>query len=918
MMLRQFVAIQFLLLLAGIFVTEAQTVNGGLDTPLDGQINALAVSGSKVYMGGTFTRFGYSCGTGVLLDTSTAQPDRSFPKCDPLGGQILASVSDSMGGYYIGGQFLYINGVARKYLAHIRADHSLDPWNPSPNAYVTTLSLAGNRIYVGGVFTTIAGQSRGYAAAFDTTTGSILAWDPKADYIVTAIQQVGSIVYLGGYFSGLNSLSRFLLGSVDIATGATTTWAPVNAGPSGSAHVTQFIYSGGYLYACGLFSQINSVHRNGLVKLDAIDTVVAGWNPASNINGGSASATSMVLSGNYLYVGGSFTNIGGIAVNNLAAIDLVTGAASGWNPNPNNNITSLTATGGSIYVGGNFSTIGGRSINNLAKIDTGSGLAYTWDAKLYNSPATSVPYTLSSDGGTIFAGGSFNGVGLTTRNGLGAIDLATGRVTSWNPNVSLGGSNAINAIALAGDKVIAGGNFTFIAGHSISYLAALDTLTGSAVLSPSWIANVNSTVYALEVFGNRLYVGGSFTSPRSYIEAVNKNDGTLLSWNAGLNTNSWVFSFATSGTKVFVGGNFTTVGINARNFAAAFDTVTDALAQWNPSPDNYPSSMAAHGATVYLGRDFSNVNSQSVKSVAAVDTGAGTPIPGFDAGFTSAFNVTALAFADTQIIIGGAWQTIGGQPRQSLAYLNASTGALSPWASNINNNVGSGTVNALVVTPQTVYVGGQIASLTYFPQSNLAVMTDPSIVSLPVEMASFAASSTGSDAVLRWYTATEIYNYGFEVERMAFDGTSWHKIGFMKGSGTSNSPHEYSFVDPNLQPGRYGYRIKQINTDGSFKYTQSTEVEIGLAPKVLTLNQNYPNPFNPTTTIEFTLPEDGKATLKVFDVLGKEVATLFDGEAKAGYVQRVTFDASKVASGTYFTRMEFNGKQMTKKMTLLK
>ena len=916
MALRNYFRFEALLLFVFFCLGKSQTLQGNIDSPLDGQINALAVNGSKVYVGGTFTRFGYSSGTGVLLDTSSALPDRSFPKCDPLGGQILASVPDGMGGYYIGGQFLYINGIARKYVAHIRADHTLDSLNPAPNGYVTTLSLTGNRLYVGGVFTTIAGQSRGYAAAFDTGTRAILPWNPNADNIVTAIQQVGNVVYLGGYFSSLNVSSRFLLASVDASTGAVTTWAPINAGPSGSAHVTQFIYSGGYLYACGLFSIINSVHRNGLVKLDAIDTVVAGWNPAGNINGGSASAVTMALSGGYLYVGGSFTNIGGIAVNNLAAIDLVTGAASGWSPNPSSNITALTVTGGYVYASGNFSTIGGRSISNLAKIDTGSGLATTWDAKLYNYPATSTPYTLSTDGGTIFAGGSFNGVGLTTRNGLGAIDLSTGRVTSWNPNVSLGGGNAVNAIALAGDKVFAGGAFTFINGHSISNLAALDTLTGTAFLNPSWLANVSSTVYALKVFGNRLYVGGYFTSPRSYVEAVSISNGALLPWNPNLN--SGVFSIATTGSKVYLGGNFTLVGATTRNFAAAFDTVTDALAQWNPNPDNYPSSMDAHGSTVYLGGSFFNVNSQPVKSVAAVDMGAGTLMPGFDAGFTLAFNVTALAFADTQIIIGGAWSTISSQPRQSLAYLNASTGGLESWSSHINNDVGSGTVNALEVTPQTVFVGGSIASLSYFPQSNLAVMTDPNIISLPVEMVSFVATLKGNEAILRWNTATETNNYGFEVERMSSKNLSWQEIGFVKGSGTSNAIHQYKFEDPNLQAGVYDYRIKQVNTNGSFKFTQSTEVRIGAAPRIFALNQNYPNPFNPTTTIEFTVPTEGKARLKIYDMLGRDVTTLFDGEAKAGLVQQVKFDASALSSGTYLARLEFNGERLLTKMTLLK
>jgi hypothetical protein len=95
-------------------------------------------------------------------------------------------------------------------------------------------------------------------------------------------------------------------------------------------------------------------------------------------------------------------------------------------------------------------------------------------------------------------------------------------------------------------------------------------------------------------------------------------------------------------------------------------------------------------------------------------------------------------------------------------------------------------------------------------------------------------------------------------------------------------------------------------------------VEVGMAPRVFSLDQNYPNPFNPTTTMEFTLPSNGRAALKIFDVLGREVATLFDGLTNAGEYHEVRFDASRFSSGIYFARLEFNGKHLVRKMLLLK
>ncbi|HEY6952753.1 MAG TPA: T9SS type A sorting domain-containing protein, partial [Bacteroidota bacterium] len=103
-----------------------------------------------------------------------------------------------------------------------------------------------------------------------------------------------------------------------------------------------------------------------------------------------------------------------------------------------------------------------------------------------------------------------------------------------------------------------------------------------------------------------------------------------------------------------------------------------------------------------------------------------------------------------------------------------------------------------------------------------------------------------------------------------------------------------------------------------YGYTDATVVQVGLAPKDLSLSQNYPNPFNPTTTIQFTVPTDGHVVLKVYDILGKEVATLLDEDTKAGEYQQVVFDATKLASGVYISRLEFGGKQLLRKLVLMK
>jgi hypothetical protein len=214
------------------------------------------------------------------------------------------------------------------------------------------------------------------------------------------------------------------------------------------------------------------------------------------------------------------------------------------------------------------------------------------------------------------------------------------------------------------------------------------------------------------------------------------------------------------------------------------------------------------------------------------------------------------------------------------------------------------------------YVGGINTDITV----QASHYNDLVNTTLPVELTSFTASANRLNAQLKWSTATEKNNYGFEIERRSVEtaGAAWAKVGFVQGAGTSSSPNEYSYTDNNVTSGRFAYRLKQIDNDGAFKYSQSTEIEIGLAAKELILCSNYPNPFNPTTNIEFTVATNGRATLKVYNAIGQEVAELFNGEAQAGRIIQTRFDASRLASGIYYSRLQVDGKSLVKRMMFIK
>jgi hypothetical protein len=188
---------------------------------------------------------------------------------------------------------------------------------------------------------------------------------------------------------------------------------------------------------------------------------------------------------------------------------------------------------------------------------------------------------------------------------------------------------------------------------------------------------------------------------------------------------------------------------------------------------------------------------------------------------------------------------------------------------------------------------------------------------LPVELTSFNAAIRNGLVDLKWETATEVNNYGFEVERKTASA-DWSKIGFVEGHGSTNSPKYYSYSDKPEGTGKIAYRLKQIDNDGQFEYSPEVEVLVDNLPNGFVLEQNYPNPFNPETSIRFALKEDTKATLKVYNSLGAEIATLFDGTAEAGRYYDVKFGGSELASGFYIYKLVAGEYVSVKKMLLMK
>ena len=193
---------------------------------------------------------------------------------------------------------------------------------------------------------------------------------------------------------------------------------------------------------------------------------------------------------------------------------------------------------------------------------------------------------------------------------------------------------------------------------------------------------------------------------------------------------------------------------------------------------------------------------------------------------------------------------------------------------------------------------------------------------LPVELSSFASAAQGRTIVLNWSTKTEKNSDRFEVERSLVSNGSWLTVGTVKASVLSNSPKSYSYTDTKLQSGKYQYRLKMIDNDGSFSYSAVEAAEVAI-PKDFAVSQNYPNPFNPSTKIDYQVPVDAKVIMDVYNIAGQKVVELVNQEQSAGYYT-VDFGATKLSSGVYIYRLAASDKatgnnfSSIKKMILLK
>ena len=686
------------------------------NTPMsttNGNVKAIAVDGNTIYIGGSFTRAGKPASGGVILNASTgATPVNTLSgnvaRLPAIGNQsaVYASVPDGKNGWFIGGLFSEVNGVARNNLAHVTADGVLYDWNPNANDYVETIAVSGNTVYVGGEFTTIGAVgvvTRNYIAALDATTGAVITgWDADADGLVSSIAVDDDKVYAVGNFGNIGGAAQNYIAALNTTDGAVIPgWAPVF-----DRAVYSIAVSGDKIYVGGSFTAIDLVPRNYAAALSAATGVVdVDWDPDAD-----SDVYVIAVNGDTVYAGGAFGAIGGETRGNIAALNTTDGHATLWDPDADSEVLTIAVNGGVVYAGGSFKDIGGVARENIAAIDATTGdVIVAW-----NPGAGGEVDAISFSGENVYIGGAFTTFGGAARKNIAAINATTGDVTDWNPEVITVGPVSechVNTIAVSGDHVYVGGRFTNIGAAARKNLADIDAATG---LASNWQPDPDhDDVFALAVSGDTVYVGGDFTTlagqARNRIAAFTVSTGAIKStWNPNAYGNELVvYEITVSGDTVYVGGRFGNIGGQPRNRIAALN-VSDGLATtWNPGATVGVDSIVVSGSTIYVSGNFADIGGQHRVGIAALDASTGSATP-WDPNSNGA-EVLSIAVSGNTVYAGGNFISIGGAARNFIAALDATTGLATTW----DPNASQGGVEAVVLKSDgsSVYVGGSFSDI---------------------------------------------------------------------------------------------------------------------------------------------------------------------------------------------------------------
>ena len=796
-------------------------------------------------------------------------------------------------------------------------------WGADGN--VLDIARSGNTLYIAGSFRSVGENSGGFVPV-DARTGEVLRPFPKvAGSVYAIVPDASGGWYIGGEFTAVGGKPRSGLAQIR-ADGSVSDWNPGVTGSPGyidPPQVTAIAVSGDRIFVGGGFREIGGKPHENLGCVEAKSGAVLNWNLDIDPDGW---IYTFAVRGDTVFVGGTFTSIGGQARGYLAAVDAANGAVLPWQADADYSVLALLVRGDTLFAGGQFGWIAGGLRAYLAALDIGTAQLLPFSADVQGIYVNYTPTprvgALALVGDTLYAAGNFTKVGGQPRASLAALDASTGALRQWAPD-SLGPQYdgfpppLVESIVAGGGAVYFGGWFNVVGGVSHAGVAALSRETGRVM---SWDPKSGAVVEALAVKGDTVYIAGDLSfvggwRHRAGLAAIDLVSGTVKPWNPNPD-GSICTAIAASGDRVFASGDFANIGgaPQPRRHFAALDTLNGEVTSWNPGGNSVGTVFLLDGDTLYAGGEFTEAGGQPRNYLAAFSATNGEILPWNP---NASSPVHAMARDGNKIYLGGVFQQMGGQWRRGIAAVDAATGVLDLWNPDTDNS----TVEALLVSGNKIYVGGMFGQIGGQARRSIAALD-----------ALTGSATPWYPQPTAWGTPTEVKALALMGETLCVGG-AFASIGGQSriclaavdtstGLATEWDPRldglvwSLAVVGNTIYAGGGFTRAGGLPSAGLAAFSSSEDP--WSAPISFSLAQNIPNPTSSSAIIRFALPQGTVVSLSVYDLHGRRVANLLNAVFQGAGRHEVPVATSDWKPGVYLYRLDAGGQSATRKMVVLR
>jgi|GEM_PF-1370814 hypothetical protein len=637
------------------------------------------------YIGGNFTKVGDSIRNYLAHISSTGVVTNWNPNADYLSiAPRINCLTKHNGIIYAGGNFTTIGGQARSRIAALDAITGLaTSWNVNLTGDVNVIRIDKEIMYVGGE--SVINTSS--IVAINIASATLTSWAPKINGRVYDIAVKNDTIIVGGWIEMFDYYYRNLF-FFDAKSSNLIDWQPKVDGVIFSLAIKD-----DQLLIGGEFTNVNignaTKSRKYLAKINLLNGELDDWN--ANVND---AVGRIIINNNDVFITGGFKEIGNQTRYRIGSVDFTTGVVTNWDFDADGLVNTVSFSENSIFIGGSFSSIGGQDRRLIAAMDLSSGKATDWNPAPYGESINSI--AIYKD--FVYVGGEFGYIGETSRNNLAELNSSSNYATDFDLSVfsATSASSVIYALTIKDDRLYIGGNFSGIGrlGDVNSSRIAVFNLLSKSLIN-SWLPNADGPVRCIAVDGNTVYIGGNFSNvggqERKGIAALDATTGLATSWNPNYMNNEWhsnstnnvINTIVVSLSTVFVAGQFYTIGNNSeRRNIASVNKTTGLLTNWRPFfPSAIPRTMQLRNDKIYIGSYYIG----GTTPLDVYDTISGAIITGYSNIING--EVYAFQFYHNQLFIGGQFTNSLGTPRIGLAVINSCTSAYTPIIEADNNIV---------------------------------------------------------------------------------------------------------------------------------------------------------------------------------------------------------------------------------------